>query len=139
MSRALQAEPKDTQNGEILSPAPKGCLQAVSVPSPQGTYWPLSCGVKHLFVAVPLAASRAWRERGEIQHRVMTTAGVSSSQELPQPFQTEDENQRPLGQEGTQRSHLISSASMQGPVQATPTKGYSILQACMSSGHQLSY
>lgn len=82
MSGALQAEPKYTQNGETVSPALKWCLQAVSAPRPQGTYWPLSCGVEHLFVSV-LAASRACGERGEIQNPVMTTAGVSPTPELP--------------------------------------------------------
>lgn len=48
----------------------------------------------------------------------MTTAEVSPTQELPQPFPREDENQSPLGRKGL-RSHLISSASMQAPVQAT--------------------
>lgn len=65
-----------------------------------------------------LAASRACGERGEIQNPVMTTAGVSPTQELPQPFPREDENQSPLGRKGL-RSHLIASASMQAPVQAT--------------------
>lgn len=136
MSRALQAEPKYTQNGETVSPAPKWCLQAVSAPRPQGTYWPLSCGVEHLFVSV-LAASRACGERGEIQNPVMITAGVSPTQELPQPFPREDENQRSLGQEGTEKPSNLFCLHTSSCTSHPNKKLFHFTS--LHSGHLLSY
>lgn len=85
--RSLQAEPVETEQRN--SP--------VSVPSPQGTYWPLNWGWGRGGDTV--LAAWAWDERGETQNRAaeMKIGGPWGRKRL--------------------RNHLLSSAPRRAPVQ----------------------